>query len=375
MPLIEPLEAHSQRVNTDVGPAERSVIDQERPIKARGRVHTSTGRPKREAEAVTEDEVLETRGRFGSKAERAIGFPLGGSTADSSDSGGSTGRRRDAEPIKFSSCGGNRQDTDPDTGGVAVSNEALTERGKLVLWDPTDDLVERERGSRWGGSKRGLVRHPGGYPKRHLTSGRDDSDRREAEPARWGGTSRREAEPIKFSTGSGCRRDDLIEGDPGLIRHPGGSPKRGLTPSSSDSYRREAEPIRISGSRGGHRREAEPIAQSMMNPGGGPKRRDAAAQPGRPDIGKGHDRRDANAETIEARQRMSSDTGRGRRDAIRGFVRPGGGTRPRDAIPRDLRGDDANPRGVRPGNGNNERDVTAETVEARWRFRGNSRLV
>ena len=95
---------------------------------------------------------------------------------------------------------------------------------------------------------------------------------------------------------------------------------------------------------GGSRREAEPIAQSMKNPGGGPKRRDAAAQPGRLDIGKGHDRRDADP----------------------GFVRPGGGTRPRDAIPgivrpfggtrvpRGIRGSGANPRGVRPGNGNNQ---------------------
>ncbi|KAI4620084.1 hypothetical protein J4E80_004610 [Alternaria sp. BMP 0032] len=486
--LIEPLKARSQA--------------KEVPIEARGRVNTSTGRGKREAEAEAGAEVLEARGRFGSKADdvprdadaetvkRAIGFPKGGSTR----------RRRDAEPIKFSSCGGNRRDVDADT---------------------------------------------------------DDNYRREAEPGRWGGTSRREAAPIKIPTGSGCRRDDLIERDPGLVRHPGGSPKEDLTQSRVGSYRREAEPIRISGSRGGHRREAEPIAQSMKNPGGGPKRRDAAAQPGRLDIGKGHDRRDADAEaidrsigvpegtsdtdgvaifsealadrgrivtwprtrdaeasndvvargkgvpwtpkrdaeaikinspgghrreaepikratgylaggsdtdslaisnealterghsvpwggkravepaddlaergrgsrwggrkrglirhpggspkrgltpdrggyprdaaplrvalggcrrdaaaqpgrigtgitcgrrdaaaeTIETRQRMSSGTGRGRR---------------RDAIPRDLRGNDANPRGVRPGNGNNERDVTAGTVEARGRFRGNSRLV
>ncbi|KAI4656848.1 uncharacterized protein J4E78_006739 [Alternaria triticimaculans] len=470
------------------------MLAEEVSIEARGRVNTSTGRGKREAEAEAEVEALEARGRFGSKSEPAIGSPASGST----------GTRRDAEPIKFSSCGGHRRDADADTGDVATSNEGLTKRGKLVLWDPTDNLVERERGSRWGGSKRGLI------------SARGDSYRREAEPARWGGTSRREAEPIKIPVGSGCRRDDLIERDLGLIKHPGGSPKRDLIPSYSGSYRREAEPIRISSSRGGHRREAEPIAQSMENPGGGPKRRDAAAQPGRLDIGKGHDRRDADAEasndvvargkgvpwtpkrdaeaikinspgghrreaepikralrspvggsdtdglaisdaalaerghnvpwggkrapepaddlavrdrgsrwggskrglikhpggspnrdltpgrggyprdaaplrvalggcrrdaaaqpgrigtgitcgrrdaaaeTIEARQRMSSGTGRGRR---------------RDAIPRDLRGNDANPRGVRPGNGNNERDITAATVEARGRFRGNSRLV
>jgi len=224
------LEARSQRVNPDVGPVGRSVVDEEGPIKARGRVNTSTGRPKREAEAVTEDEVLESRGRFGSKVERDIGFPAGGSTSDSSDSGGSTG-------IKFNSPGGHR----------------------------------------------------------------------------------REAEPIRIS-------------------------------GSRGSHRREAEPIRISGSRGGHRREAKTVDQSMKNAGGGPKRRDAAAQPGRLDIGKGHDRRDADAKAIEARQRMSSGTGRGRRrDAIPGFVRPGGGTRPRD--------------------------VTAETVEARTRLRGNSHRV
>ncbi|KAI4620958.1 hypothetical protein J4E83_005321 [Alternaria metachromatica] len=169
------------------------------PIEARGRVNTSTGRGKREAEAEAEAEVLEARGRFGSKADdvprdadvetvkRAIGFPKGGSTR----------RRRDAEPIKFSSCGGNRRD----------------------------------------------------------------------------------AGPIKFSSCGGNRRD--VDAD------------------TDDSYRREAEPIRISGSRGGHRREAEPIAQSMKNPGGGPKRRDAAAQPGRLDIGKGYDRRDADAEAID----------------------------------------------------------------------------
>ncbi|KAI4674333.1 uncharacterized protein J4E84_010571 [Alternaria hordeiaustralica] len=338
--LIEPLEARSQQVNPDVGPVGRSVVDEEAPIKARGRVNTSTGRPKREAEAVAEAGVLEARVRIGSKTgnsvrdadeepiKRDIGFPEGGSTSDSSDSGGSTG-------IKFNSPGGHRRDADADTGSVAIPKEALAERGRLVLLDPTDDLVERERGSNWGGSKRGLTPSPGGSYRREAEpiriSGSRGSHRREAEPIRIGGGHRREAEPIRI--GGGHRR----EAEP--IRISG----------SRGSHRREAEPIRISGSRGGHRREAKTVDQSMKNAGGGPKRRDAAAQPNRIGGGISGGRRDADAKAIEARQRMSSSTGRGRRDAIPGFVRPGGGTRPRD--------------------------VTAETVEARTRLRGNSHRV
>jgi len=172
--------------------------------------------------------------------------------------------KRDAEAIKINSPGGHRREAEPikratgfpaggsDSDSLAISNQALTERGHNVPWggkraaEPADDLAERDRGSRWGGSKRGLVRHPGGSPKRGLTPGSGGSRRREAEPIKRpaGGSYPRDAAPIRFALG-GCRRD-------------------------------------------------------------------AAAQPGRIGTGITCGRRDAAAEPIEAHQRMSASTGRGR---------------------------------------------------------------
>ena len=424
MTLIEPLEARSQA--------------EEGPIDARGRVNTSTGRGKREAKAEAEVEALEARLRVGSKTgndardadEEPIKHglvrhpgvsPKRDLTSGRGDSyrreaeparwGGTS--RREAEPIRISSSRGghrreaktidqskknpgggpkrrdaaahpgrldigkghDRRDADAEaigrsigvpegnsnTNGVAVSNEAPADRGRIVTWPRTrdaeasNDVVARGKGVPWTPKRDAeaiKINSPGGHrreaePIKRATefpTGGSDTDSlaisNEALTERghnvpWGG--KRAAEPA----------DDLAERDRGsrwggrkhgLIRHPGGSPKRGLTPGHSD-YPRDAAPIRVAL---------------------GGCRRDAAAQPGRIGTGITCGRRDAAAESIEARQRMSSGTGRGRR---------------RDAIPRDLRGDDAVPRGVRPGNGNNERDVTAETVEARGRFRGNSRLV
>ena len=150
-------------------------------------------------------------------------------------------------------------------------------------------LVERARGSRAGGEESAAD------PRKFKSTG--------------GG--RREAEPIKRS-----------------MKNPGGG------------IRDDSESIKL-GSPSGNRREAAPETVNGLEVAAGGGRRDAAPQPGRLDIGKGHD------------------------------VRPGGGTR----ISRGLRGNGANPRGVRPGNGNNQRDITAETVEARGRFRGISSRV
>ncbi|KAI4943226.1 hypothetical protein J4E91_009666 [Alternaria rosae] len=145
--------------------------------------------------------------------------------------------KRDAEAIKINSPGGHQREAEPikrsfnfieggpDTDGIAISNEALTERGHNVPWgskraaEPANDLVERDRGSRWGGkSKRGLT--PG-----------------------HGGSRRCEAEPMKFKSSSNHRREA------GTIRrflkNPGGG--------NVD----DAELTKL-GSPGGHRREAEP---------------------------------------------------------------------------------------------------------------------
>ena len=390
------MEARSQRVNPDVGSVGRSVVDGEGPIKARGRVNTSTGRPKREAEPEAEVEALADRGHIVPYPDAALAIPVG-DLVERARGSRPGGEESAADPRKFKSAGSSRREAEPtkrdigfppggsSTDSRPISNEGLAKRGAIVTWPRTPDA---------GASN-------------------DVAERGNAVP--W--TPKRDAD----------RAEDLIERDPGLLRHPGGSPKRGLTPSRGGSYRREAEPIRISSSRG-DRREAETVERSMKNPGGGNRddskstklgspgghrreaepakwggtsrreavpeaknglnvsagggcprdaapisqpinfgcRRDAAPQPNRIGGGISGGRRDADAETIEARQRMNSGTGRGRRDAIPGFVRPGGGTRPRDAIsgivrpfggtrvPRGIRGSGANPRGVRPGNGNNQ---------------------
>lgn len=102
MTLIEPLEARSQV--------------EEGPIEAQSRIDTSTGRGNRDAEAEAEVQALEARLSSGSKTgnrardadeeliKRAIGFPAGGST----------GIRRDAQGLKFSSPGGHRRDADAE---------------------------------------------------------------------------------------------------------------------------------------------------------------------------------------------------------------------------------------------------------------------
>ena len=318
---------------------------EEVPIEARGRVNTSTGRGKREAEAEAEVEALEARLRVGSKAggvprdadaetvKRAIGFPKGGSSR----------RRRDAQGLKFNSPGGHRRDADAeaidrsiglpegnlDTDGVAISNETLIDRGRIVTWPRTRDaevsnyVVSRGKGVPWTpkrDAEASKINSPGGHrreaePIKRATgflAGDSDTDGLTTSNAAlaerghnvpWGG--KRAAEPA----------DDLAERDRGsrwggrkrgFVRHPGGSPKRDLTPG-----------------RGGYPRDAAPLRVAL-----GGCRRDAAAQPGRIGTGITCGRRDAAAETIEARQRMSSDTGRGRR---------------RDAIPRGLRGNGANP--------------------------------
>ncbi|KAI4698431.1 hypothetical protein J4E81_005654 [Alternaria sp. BMP 2799] len=366
--LIEPLKARSQA--------------EEVPIEARGRVNTSTGRGKREAEAEAEVEALEARLRVGSKAggvprdadaetvKRAIGFPKGGSSR----------RRRDAQGLKFNSPGGHRRDADAeaidrsiglpegnlDTDGVTISNEALADRSRLVTWPRTrdaeasNDVVARGKGVPWTPKRDAeaiKINSPGGHRREAepikqalgLPAGGSDTDGLATSNAAlaerghnvsWGG--KRATDPA----------DDLAERDRGsrlggrkrgLIRHPGGSPKRDLTPGRGDSYRREAEPIRHAPG-GGCPRDAAPVKIPL-----GGCRRDAAAQPNR----------------------------------IGGGISGGR----RNTIPRGIRGNGANPRGVRPGNGNNPRgfvrpgsgtrprDVIAETVEARGRYRGSSRLV
>lgn len=81
------------------------------------------------------------------------------------------------------------------------------------------------------------------------------------------------ADPRKFKSAGGSRRE--AKTTERSMKNPGGG------------NRDDSESIKL-GSPGGHQREAEP-ARSGSD--GVP--RDAAAQPGRFDIGKGHDRRDA----------------------------------------------------------------------------------
>ena len=294
-------------MNPDVGPVGRSVVDEQGPIKARGRVNTSTGRPKREAEPEAEVEALVNRGRL----VLYPGAPLAGPVGDLEERAcGSrpVGEGSAADPRKFKTAGGSRREAEPikrdigfpeggsSTDSRRISNEDLATRGHVASWprmpdaEASNDVVERGNAVPW--------------------------------------TPKRDVDQV----------DDLIERDPGLIRHPGGSPKRDLAPGGSSSYRREAEPIKNAPG-GGCPRDASPI---KIPPGGCGQ--DATPQPRRLDIGKDHDRRDADP----------------------GFVRPGGGTRPRDAIPgtvrpfggtrvpRGIRGSGANPRGVRPGNGDNQ---------------------
>jgi len=260
--LIEPLEARA-RIDACPGQAKRDA--EETSVEARAKTKCGDGWPKREAEPEAEVEALVDRGRLVLYPGASLAVPVGDlvERARGSRPGGEGSA---ADPRKFKTAGGSRQEAEPikraigfpeggsSTDSRRVSNDDPAQRGHLVSWPRTpnaeasNDVVERGNAVPW-------------TPKR-------DADRAE----------------------------DLIERDPGLVRPPGGSPKRGLTPSRGGSYRREAEPNRIGGSISGGRR-------------------------------------DADAETIEARQRMNSSTGRGRRDAIPGFVRPGGGTRPRDAIP------------------------------------------
>ena len=355
-----PIEARA-RINACPGQAKRDA--EETSVEARAKSKCGDGWPKREAEPETEVEALVDRGRLvlypgaslavpvGELVERARGSRPGGegSAADPRKFKTAGGSRREAEPIKRAigfSEGGSSTDS------RRISNEGLTKRGSIVTWprsgdaEASNDVVERGKGVPW-------------IPKR-------------------------DAEP----------EDDLIERDPGLIRHPGGSPKRGLTPSRGGSYRREAEPIRISGSRGGHRREAKTVERSMKNPGGGIRGDSESVKLGSPSGHRreaepakwgGTSRREAvpeaknglnvaagggcprDASPIKIGCRRDAAPQPGRLDNGKGHdARPSGGTR----ISRGLRGNGANPRGVRPCNGNNQRDITAETVEARGRFRG-----
>ena len=373
------MEARSQRVNPDVGSVGRSVVDGEGPIKARGRVNTSTGRPKREAEPEAEVEALADRGHIVPYPSAALAVPED-DLVERARGSRPGGEESAADPRKFKSAGSSRREAEPtkrdigfppggsSTDSRPISNEGLAKRGAIVTWPRTPDA---------GASN-------------------DVAERGNAVP--W--TPKRDAD----------RAEDLIERDPGLLRHPGGSPKRGLTPSRGGSYRREAEPIRISSSRG-DRREAETVERSMKNPGCGNRDDSKSTKLGSP----GGHRREAEPakwggtsrrEAVpEAKNGLNVSAGGGcprdaapisqpinfgcRRDAAPQPNRIGGGISGgrRDTSPRGIRGNGANPRGVRPGNGNNPRgfvrpgsgtrprDVIAETVEARGRYRGSSHLV
>jgi len=210
---------------------------------------------------------------------------------------------------------------------------------------PVNGLVERARGSRAGGEESAAD------PRKFKSTG---GGRREAEPkaevearqvlasrGRFGNKGQRDAaaEPGGSGTGTGLGlRYAVAETIKRSMKNPGGGNRddsESIKLGSPSGNRREAAPETVNGlevaAGSGCPRDAAPIKFAADG-----CRRDAAPQPGRLDIGKGHD------------------------------VRPGGGTR----ISRGLRGNGANPRGVRPGNGNNQRDITAETVEARGRFRG-----
>ncbi|KAI4685881.1 uncharacterized protein J4E88_003718 [Alternaria novae-zelandiae] len=229
--LIEPLEARSQRVNPDVGLIGRAVVDGEDSIKARGRVNTGTGRPKREAEPEAEVEALVNRGHIVPYPSTALAIPVG-DLVERARGSRPGGEESAADPRKFKTAGDSRREA---------------------------ETVERSMKNPGGGirddSESIMLGSPGGH-------------RREAHPEVWGSTTRREAVP---------------------------EAKNGLNVAPGGPCPRDASPIKIP-------------------PSG--CRRDAAAQP----------------------NRIGGGTSGGRRDAI----------------PRGIRGSGANPRGVRPGNGNNQ---------------------